>query len=220
MKNEGAYPLFILVLSASVLVALAAEVVLPLDAGTRTILGVMDTVACVFFLLDFVRSLVRAPDKMRYLVTWGWVDLLSSIPALDALRLGRGARIYRVLRTLRAVRAARSVAEVLLVRRAQSAGLAAILLTLLAQTVGSIGALHLEAGHGGPIDTPSDALWWAAATITTVGYGDVYPVTDGGRLLGVALMAVGVCLVAAFTGLFAAWFLTPASRAEEMPEDA
>src|SRR5687767_6443422 len=87
------YELFMLGLSAYVIAALAAEVVLPLNESTRTILRNADAAICIVFLFDFLRNIYRSEAKLTYLATWGWVDLASSIPLVDALRWGRAARV-------------------------------------------------------------------------------------------------------------------------------
>lgn len=63
--------------------------------------------------------------------------------------------------------------------------------------------LKLEQNAGGPINTFMDALWWSFSTATTVGYGDITPITDYGRYIGIALMLLGTALFATYTALFA-----------------
>ncbi|MCQ9132586.1 potassium channel family protein [Streptomyces hilarionis] len=68
---------------------------------------------------------------------------------------------------------------------------------------------------GTTMHTFGDALWWAAATLTTVGYGDVVPVTTGGRVIAVGLMACGLALLGAVTGSFSSWLIQVFSREGE-----
>ena len=123
------YLAFMLVLSLLALAALGVETVFRLDEGTRAILGYADVVICALFFVDFLVMFVRAESKRKYFFTWGWLDLVSSIPAVSLLRLGRAARVVRIVRVLRGVRAARVLTVVILERRAQSAALAAALLS-------------------------------------------------------------------------------------------
>lgn len=214
-EATGPYQLFVLALSLFVLVALAIRLVADLTPETRTILDYADLGVCVLFLGDFVLSLVRAPDKRAYLLRWGWIDLASSIPVLDQLRWGRAARALRVLRVLRGVRASKILSTFILQRRSESAFLAVALLSIVFVVLGSIAVLHFEDGAEANIENAEDALWWAVVTITTVGYGDRYPVTTEGRLIAVGLMIAGVGLFGTFTGFVASWFLeAPAARRE------
>jgi voltage-gated potassium channel len=156
--------------------------------------------------LDFLRSLSRAPDKLRYLDTWGWLDLAASIPAVHALRLGRLGRVVRILRVLRVIKAGRVLVEALSTRRRESPGWAALLVSILVVFTAAIAMLQLEREVGN-IQSAEDALWWALTTITTVGYGDRYPVTTEGRMVAVGLMAVGVGLIGTLSGMAASWFM-------------
>jgi voltage-gated potassium channel len=210
-----AYSLFILIVSTGALLLLGVSALQRLDPATRTILEVADLVLCVIFLIDFVVSLVRAPRRLRYLYTWGWLDLLSSIPAVGVLRLGRLARVLRLLRLLRNVRSARILAQFILERRAQSALLAGLLLAVLLFVAGSIAILHVETRPDANIRGPGDALWWTLVTLTTVGYGDRYPVTAEGRAIAGLLMLCGIGLIGTLTGFIASWFLAPSEREQD-----
>ena len=210
--KSHAYLVFMLALSLIALGGLAVEAAFTLDEGTRTILGYADMLVCLVFFVDFLVLLRRSDNKLKYLATWGWLDLLSSVPAVSAFRWGRSARIVRILRVLRGVRAARILTRIVMERRAQSAILAAVLTAIILIVVSSISILHFEAQADGNIKTPEDAVWWAIATITTVGYGDKVPVTPEGRLAAAALMLAGLSVIATISGSFAAWFLAPAGE--------
>jgi voltage-gated potassium channel len=209
-KNEGSpYQLFMLALCLWALLSLAAGTVLSLDAETLALLAMADNAVCGLFLVDFVLNLYRAPRRWTYMATWGWLDLLSSIPTVGVLRWGRAARVFRILRVLRAVKSVRVLGSALVAHRAQSAFLAAVLLTVLLLVFSSLAMLQLEAGGPGNIRTAQDAMWWAVSTMTTVGYGDTYPATPEGRLVAVFLMIAGIGVFGTFSGLVASWFLAP-----------
>ena len=213
--HSGIYQLFMLILCLLALGALAAETMLALTPGTRQILHYADTAVCVLFFGDFCVQMARAPNRWRYFVRWGWIDLLSSIPMIDALRVGRAARVLRVLRVLRGVRSTKLLAEFVLERRAQGAFLAASLLSLLLVVTGSIAILEFENVKGANIASADDAVWWAMVTLTTVGYGDRYPITPEGRIIAALLMTAGIGLFGAFSGFVASWFLKPAQQESE-----
>ncbi len=215
-RNDQAYLVFILLLSLFALALLAAETLFQPDAQTLQIIESVDTVVCVLFFADFLHSLYTARGhRWRYLYTWGWLDLLSSIPIVEPLRAARAARVIRILRILRGIRATRILTMFIVQKRGQSMLLTALLLTLLLIAVSSIAILHAESGEGGNIRTAADALWWSTATITTVGYGDLYPVTAEGRLIAILMMAFGVSLFAILSGLFASWFLQPGEQHQD-----
>jgi voltage-gated potassium channel len=205
------YQLFILALCVYALLVLAIETIFPLQPETRKVLDYTDLGVCILFFVDFIICIVHSTNRWRYLLHWGWIDLLSSIPAVHILRIGRLARIVRVFRLLRGFRATRILAGFVLERRAESAFLAAALVTILTVAFSAIAVLHCETATESNIKSPEDAVWWAMATITTVGYGDRYPVTTEGRFIGILLMVVGVGLFGTLAGFVASWFLQPSS---------
>jgi voltage-gated potassium channel len=94
--------------------------------------------------------------------------------------------------------------------RAQSALLSVMLMIILLLEFGGMGMAWAEQQDpDANIKTGGDSLWWAYVTITTVGYGDRYPVTESGRLIGVLVLTAGVGLFAVLTGFLANFFLTP-----------
>ena len=104
------------------------------------------------------------------------------------------------------------IAHFLVQKRAESVFLASLLLCLLIVVTCSIAILQFEAPAGGNIATPEDAMWWAVSTMTTVGYGDRYPITSEGRIVAMFLMAAGVGAFGTLSGLVAAWFLSPEAQ--------
>ena len=210
-----AYQLFILSVSIWALLSIGAGLFFRLSAETIVILHYADIIACVIFLVDFIVNLVRAPEKGRYLLTWGWIDLLSAIPAVGPLRYGRIGRLIPILRVLRAIRSARTIAFFVTSRRAESAFLAAILVSLVLLMTASIAILQFETVAGGNIKTAQDAMWWALSTMTTVGSSELYPVTPAGRVIGAFVMAAGVGVFGVFSGVAASWFLAPVEKKED-----
>lgn len=178
-----------------------------LHPHTVTILAFADYGVCAVFFADFIYSLWHAENRWRYFRTWGWLDLLSSIPVLDAARWGRAARVLRIVRVFRALRAARLLTEVVVRQRAKNTVLFAFLVVLMLITFGSIAILHFENVPQANIVSADDALWWVFVTITTVGYGDRYPITTEGRMVAVVLMIGGIALFGTLSAYLAAWFI-------------
>lgn len=215
MRGVTVYELFVLFVSVYSLAVVCALTFASLDPAIQELLESSDTIICVFFFLDFLHRLYRSEAKLRYLMTYGWLDLLSSIPMVDALRFGRLARVARFLRVLRGIRAARLLLDVILLNRIQSALAFAAALTLLTVTLSSVAILEAER-YAGNIQKPGDALWWAIVTMTTVGYGDFYPVTPLGRFVAVITMIVGIGIFSILAGSLAAWLMEGTDRESEM----
>lgn len=212
------YQLFMVVLCVYALATMAIQTAAKMDPQTRGILDYADNVVCAIFFCDFLISFVRAADRKRYFFTWGWLDLLSSIPTVDAARWGRAARVMRVFRVLRGLRAAKIVAGLVLRRRAENTFLAASLVAMLLVIFCSIAVLHFEDQPDSNIKNGEDAVWWAFVTITTVGYGDRFPITSEGRFIGALLMCGGVGLFGTFSGFLAAWFIGPSTSSPPAEE--
>ncbi|HXT50074.1 MAG TPA: potassium channel family protein, partial [Thermoanaerobaculia bacterium] len=123
----------------------------------------------------------------------------------------------RILRILRGIRATKVVSEFILYKRAQSGFLAALLVSVLLVVFSASAMLQVETMPEANIRTPEDAVWWAVVTVTTVGYGDKFPLSTEGRLIGALLMTAGVGLFGTFSGFVAAWFLeSPARHSAEL----
>ena len=212
---SASYQIFTLILCLYALAALGVQSVIRLDPETREIIDYADYAVCILFFTDFLICLLRAPNRWNYFKTWGWLDLLSSIPTIDVARLGRAARVLRIFRVLRGLRATKQLVTLILRRRAESVFLAVSLVALLLIVFCSIAVLHFEVDPNANIKTAEDAIWWAFTTITTVGYGDRYPVTSEGRFIAVVLMCAGVGVFGTFSGYLAAWFIGPNAAAAE-----
>ncbi|WP_104403008.1 potassium channel family protein [Vibrio penaeicida] len=201
----GPFQVFVLFLSVFVLISIVLQLTMKLPDDINIMLRWSDQFICVFFFIDFIIQLKHAPDRWRYFRTWGWIDLLSSIPFGFYPQF---ARVVRVIRLIRVIRSVRTLANVFLRNKVKSSFSFVVFVSILMLTVGAIALLLLEQGvEGANIHNAADAFWWAFVTITTVGYGDFYPVTVEGRFVASALMTTGVGLFGTFTGFVASWFL-------------
>lgn len=211
MKSNGPpkltlHQLIMLVLSVYVVIALLIRELVPMYEQNRQLLDQIDTGICFYFLYDFFLRLYQADDKWKFL-QWGWIDLLASIPAFDWFRLGQLVRVIRILRMVRSFRSIRDFLHYLFRDRANGTLAVVLLSSVLLMIFGAIAILYAERVPDANIKTPSDALWWAFVTITTVGYGDRFPVTNFGRLIAAVLMIAGVGLFGTFTGYVANFFV-------------
>jgi voltage-gated potassium channel len=205
-ENDTVYELFIAVLAIFSLLMLAAYYLLPVTEATKEALLWVDLLISLIFLADFFRSLRRAPDKWAYL-KWGWLDFLGSIPLILPLHL---ARLWRLIRAWRILRQEgwRQVGEDLDQNRAKSAALLMALLVIVVLPTATVAVLGFESDvPEANIQSGNDALWWSIVTMSTVGYGDFYPSTAGGRLAALTLMTVGIGIYGVLTSYLAQLFL-------------
>jgi voltage-gated potassium channel len=204
--RPGFLNILIIVLSIYVLIMLVIDLFVVLPDEVSLLIWYIDIGVCGVFLLDFFVRFIRAEAKLQFM-KWGWIDLLASIPILDYARAGRVIRLFRLLRVFKAYRSLREFINQFYSNRAKGTLASVSVVAILTIILSSIAILQFENVPHGNIHTAEDAIWWAYTTITTVGYGDKYPVTTEGRIVAIVLMTVGVGLFGSFTAYVASWFV-------------
>ena len=165
-------------------------------------LRVADVLIWSAFTVDYVVRLRLAAQRKRFVLTHLPDLAMIALPALRPLRILRLVSLTHSM--------ARRSAGTVLVDTSRAVAASAVLVVYL----GAVGVLDSERdAHGANITSFGDALWWASTTISTVGYGDRYPVTSQGRVIAVGLMIVGIGLLGLLTAGFAAWFVRQATEA-------
>jgi voltage-gated potassium channel len=202
----GILNIIVFVLSLYVLGSLVIDTVYDLPEETSALLNYLDNAICAFFFIEFCIRFYKAEDKLKFM-KWGWIDLVSSIPMVDSLRAGRVLRLIRIFRVLRAFKSTQQLLHHLFASKAQGAFTSVFIVAVLLIIFSSIAILQVETDPNSNIKTAEDAIWWAYVTITTVGYGDKFPVTTEGRLIAAVLMTAGVGLFGTFTAYVASWFV-------------
>ena len=171
------------------------------DPNASPLMGIAETALTAIFALEFASRFASARDRGAYL-RGHWIDLVALIPPIRQLRILRLLRLLRLVRTFAAIYRGLLHVERLLGNR-QIAAIGVVWLAILLLT--SLGLYAAENGINEAVASPLDALWWGVVTMTTVGYGDVYPVTGEGRLAASILMILGIglfgVLTATVTGL-------------------
>ena len=205
-ENVGPFQFIILVLSFLTLGAIAAETFFKLPTEVTRILQGVDNLACALFFIDFVVRFRAAESKLQFM-KWGWIDLVASIPNVEVLRVGRFVRVLRVLRLLRGIRSLHRLLAILFVSRTRGGVASVVMMAFLLVTFSSIAILFCETDSSSNIKTAGDAVWWSMTTVTTVGYGDRYPVTAAGRIVASVLMIGGMGLFGTLSGIVASVFL-------------
>ncbi|MGP4033331.1 ion transporter [Pseudarthrobacter sp. 1C304] len=215
LKSIG-YEIFIGILSILSIVNLLLLYVVQ-DESLDTVLMVMNGIFSVIFVADFLYRIVTAPSAAAYFFRhFGWADLVASVPLAQfkILRVFRLVRVYRLLDDV----GTRTVRRALIRDRAGSSLYALLLMGIFVLEFGSLLILRVEQNApGANITTASDAIWYTVVTISTVGYGDQYPVTEAGRLVGTAVIVVGVGIFGTFTGYLANFFLSPRKKSSAPP---
>lgn len=195
------------ILSIYVLCVLCFDTMFKLTPEVSKILNYFDNLICIIFLIEFIISFIRAPNKLNFM-KYGWIDLISSIPTFNYLRAGRILRLIRLFRILRAFRSTNNLVKHIFKNKVEGTFSMALIFAFLMIIFSSIAILQVEIDPNSNIKSAEDALWWSYTTITTVGYGDKYPVTSLGRLIAVILMTVGVGLFGTFTGYMATFLIS------------
>lgn len=217
-ERQTAWPM--LVSSLAIVPLLVIPLVVDLSPATETLLFACDWFLWAAFAVEYGVRLYLAPKKGQFIRS-NTIDLVVVIvPFLRPLRLLRSTRLLRLLRVARVgvflLRAVKAV-QVVLTRH----GLGYTLLVAAAVTVGAgVIVAEIERGaKGAKITTIPEGMWWAVTTVTTVGYGDAYPVTPAGRGFAVVLMLFGVGIFGLLAASLASFLIERGRRDEVDPDD-
>ncbi len=224
---SNAYELFIFLLTILSLLTMVG-LFLPVAPQTHQLLEAYDLIICIVFLFDFGLRMKRAESKRAYFFRErGWLDLLGSMPSLGLTKyaaLFRLARISRILRVIALVRSKESGSLVkdVLENRSKYAVFLTLVLAMMVLSIASIVMVQSQSRVAGAnITTGGDAIWWAVVTITTVGYGDTYPIDPLGRIVAVFVMFAGVGIIGALASILSSVLIpTPDNAGQPTAEMA
>jgi voltage-gated potassium channel len=210
--KSTSYEFFMLAMAILSIVNLALLLVFPFESQYWYLVGMIEVALTLVFVGDFLYRLKTAASRWGYFAHQeGYLDLLSCVPAL---------RIFRVLRAVRITRRLGGPRVLRELRQELASGALYLIVVVGITTLEVVGLLELrfeQNASGANITTAGDALWWGYVTATTVGYGDYYPVTAGGRISALIMLTVGVGLFATFSGFLASTFLSPRKRQPPPP---
>jgi voltage-gated potassium channel len=215
LKSTG-YELFILLLSLVSVFNMAVQFLgnfFGVKETTIQVITIINIFLTLFFLFDFSYRILTAASKSGYF--WGrqgWADLLACTPQLRIFRLFRIVRAVRLMRRF----GVKNMVNEVVNNRASSALYITVFLILLVAEIAAITVLKAEASNpDANLVNASDAVWWVFVTLTTVGYGDFYPTTNTGRIIGIFVMFSGVALIGILASFLASFMLGTAAKPKE-----
>ncbi|MEV0379689.1 potassium channel family protein [Nonomuraea sp. NPDC050643] len=196
----------LLIIGTGFLLGWAVPVLVPgLPGPAQTAFWYLQVLTWILFTADYLIRVALAPRRLRFLI--------RNIPALLVVLLP----LLRPLWLLRALLLLHVIAERVQLPLRLRAVVYVSGTALFMAMVGSIAVLDVERGDpDGNIKTIGDALWWSLATMTTVGYGDRFPITPEGRLVAAGLMIAGIALLGVVTAAIASWFVERFERTAAM----
>lgn len=209
-KKGRAFDLTIQVLIIISLVAFSIETLPNLSASTYSLLAGIEIVVVTIFTVEYLLRILVAEKKLKYIFSfYGVIDLLAILPfylsgtiSLQALRILRLLRLFRILKLARYNEAIQRISKAIWISKEELILFSIVTLVML--YLSALGIYHFEhAAQPDVFRSIFDSLWWAVATLTTVGYGDVYPITTGGRLFTFMVLMIGLGVVAVPTGIIA-----------------
>ena len=171
----------------------------PAPHAVATLCHVLEYAIWAVFIVDYAIQYVLARDKGAFLKKEWLALIFVVVPFFRPIRAVRGVVFLRQASTRPRESLMMTIPWIL-------AATTALMMIIMAASI-----LDVERfAPGGNIHTPSDALWWALVTVTTIGYGDKFPVTNEGRLIAAVLIVFGLGLISSLTGYFASWILQKA----------
>lgn len=207
--------ILVLIFSLLFIIILSVEIFFSIDEELLKLLNVFEIIGCVVFIVDISLRFKQSDNKLKFLYT-NIIDIIASIPFLHGvnyLNYAKGLRIIKLFKIIKIFRSANILRKYVKNNKSYSMGSMFIILLVLLVIVGSISILTVEQGNpSANIKSAEDALWWSYITITTVGYGDFYPVTTLGRIVAGLISLGGIGLYGTFTGFIATYFIGEAKN--------
>lgn len=213
LQNPG-YDFFIIVVTVMSIVNWLI-LFIPFGAGqeVRSLVWLMQPFLTLILLIDFGIRLHRSRPRRRAYMNHGggWFDLVGSLPYGGILRVFRLVRVTSSFREY----GSRNVFTWFVRHRARGTLFLVLSLLLIVLEVGGLVVLYFETGAAGAnIETGGQALWWGIVTVSTVGYGEYYPVTTGGKVAASIMIFSGVAIIGIYTAWAASTFLSSASGSD------
>lgn len=211
--------LFIQFLILISIITFSVETIPTLKPETRAILHVIEVISVIIFTIEYILRIYMSEKKLRFIFSFfGIIDFLAILPFylafgvdLRSLRALRFLRLFRIFKLVRYNKALNHFSRA--IRGAKEQIFLFIFITLLLIYFSAVGIYYFE-NEAQPEHFYSifDSLWWAIITLTTVGYGDVYPITVGGKVFTFVILMIGLGIVAIPTGIISSALTTSVDK--------
>lgn len=211
--NTGAGKIFNLIILGLIILSvfsISIETLPDLNRNVIRVLVFFESFTVAIFSIEYLLRIYVADKKLQYIFSfYGIIDLIAIVPFylaagidLRSIRIFRILRLFRILKLTRFSEASTRLFHTFKIIRWELG--IYVIITICILYVSAVGIYYFE----NPVQ-PDDfssvfkSLWWATSTLTLLGYGDVYPVTTGGRIFTFLVLIVGIAMIAVLTGLIA-----------------
>lgn len=221
-RKSRIFAYFIQILIFVSILSFSFETVPDLEPSTRKILRIIEIFSVIIFTIEYVLRIYVSDKKSKFIFSFfGIIDFLAILPFylslgvdLRSLRALRFLRLFRILKLMRYNKAIERFSKA--ISLAKEEVLLFLIVTLILIYFSAVGIYYFE-HEVQPENFASifDSLWWAIITLTTVGYGDVYPITVGGKVFTFFILMIGLGIVAIPTGIISSALTKSVDKTEE-----
>ncbi|SFR63962.1 ion transporter [Maribacter stanieri] len=221
-RKSRIFAYFIQILIFVSILSFSFETVPDLEPSTRKILRIIEVFSVIIFTIEYVLRIYVSDKKSKFIFSFfGIIDFLAILPFylslgvdLRSLRALRFLRLFRILKLMRYNKAIERFSRA--ISLAKEEVLLFLIVTLILIYFSAVGIYYFE-HEVQPENFASifDSLWWAIITLTTVGYGDVYPITVGGKVFTFFILMIGLGIVAIPTGIISSALTKSVDKTEE-----
>ncbi|MGR6779678.1 ion transporter [Moritella viscosa] len=209
-KMGKGFDIFIQLIIVLSLISFSVETLPSLSENTKNILRVFEIVSVLIFTIEYILRLIFADDRFKFIFSFfGIIDLLAILPFYLSTGFDlRSLRTFRLLRLIRILKLTRYSSATQRFYRAFVIAKEELILFLFTSIIilylASVGIYYFESqAQPEAFASVFHSMWWAVATLTTVGYGDIYPITVGGKIFTFFILIVGLGIVSIPAGLIA-----------------
>lgn len=199
MKSKiDIFEIVVLALTLFVLFSIGIQHFITINVELAKLLNIFEVVCCIIFIIEWLIRFIKSNNKARFTL-FNIVDLIASIP-IYYMPGFKAIRLIRIMKIIKVIGGLSRLNYYYFNNRRVIYKLTFFIVFIFLMFISPVLILHFEHSAGG-IKTAGDALWWTFVTVTTIGYGDLYPVTMAGRILTVCISMGGIALFNLLTAL-------------------